>query len=61
MVNLRELADAVFRGDTTAARRIAIEAINEGIPPVEILNHGLVAGMRMVGEKFKDSDIMSQK
>ena len=33
------------------------EAVEKQIPPDEIMNYGLIAGMNIVGEKFKNHDI----
>ena len=33
------------------------EAVEKQIPPDEIMNNGLIAGMNIVGEKFKNHDI----
>lgn len=57
MVDLQKLADAVFKGDAATAKQLTEEAIKEGIPPADILNKGLVAGMSVVGEKFKNNEI----
>lgn len=38
------------------AESLTINAIKEGVPPDQILNNGLVAGMNVVGQKFKANE-----
>ena len=56
MVDLNQLAEAIIAGKVPAAVSLVKEAIEEGIKPGEILNNGLVAGMNVVGEKFKANE-----
>lgn len=56
-MDLKELKDAVINGDQDKAREITEKAIEEGLPPQEIINDGLCAGMGVVGEKFRCNDI----
>lgn len=53
MVDLDALAQAIICGKKDVAESLTKEAIAEGIPAAEILNNGLVAGMSVVGQKFK--------
>jgi len=57
MVDLKALAEAVIKGDLNAAETITKQAIAEKVPAGRILNEGLVAGMDVVGERFKNSEI----
>jgi 5-methyltetrahydrofolate--homocysteine methyltransferase len=54
---LAELADHLVRGEDEAVARLTQRAIDEGRPPAEILNAGLIAGMNRVGERFKNHEI----
>jgi len=56
MVNLQELAEAVINGKRDRAVELTKKAIEEGITPKEILDKGLIAGMNVVGEKFKANE-----
>jgi 5-methyltetrahydrofolate--homocysteine methyltransferase len=56
MADMRALAEAVINGNREEAVRLTQEAINEGLSPETILNEGLVAGMTVVGEKFKRNE-----
>ena len=47
----------LFEGDREAVPRLAEEALAEGRPALEVLEEGLIAGMRVVGEDFKHNRI----
>lgn len=57
MANLKALADAVIKGDQSAAVQITKAALEDGTPPKSILNEGLIAGMDVVGASFKKNEI----
>jgi len=57
MADLKALADAVIRGDQSAAVKITRSALNERTAPKKILDNGLIAGMDIVGERFKKNEI----
>jgi 5-methyltetrahydrofolate--homocysteine methyltransferase len=54
---LEDIALRVERGDETSVGELTQKALSEGISPGEILNKGLVAGMDVVGERFKKNEI----
>ncbi len=56
MADLQALAEAVINGQKEEAERLTQEAIDEGVPPGDIINDGLIAGMSVVGEKFKNNE-----
>ncbi len=56
MADLRALAEAVINGKKDEAERLTKEALEQGVAPGEIINEGLVAGMSVVGEKFKNNE-----
>ncbi|HEY9187352.1 MAG TPA: corrinoid protein [Bacteroidota bacterium] len=53
MVNLQEIADNLIKGQAKKVVELTTNALNEGIKPEAILNEGLIAGMNVVGQKFK--------
>jgi corrinoid protein of di/trimethylamine methyltransferase len=53
---LAKLTQAVDEGDRAGAAALARQALESGIPAQEILNGGLLPGMRIVGEKFAVGD-----
>lgn len=57
MVELKEIADAVIKGDAPMVRELTEKKLAEGTSPVEILNDGLLAGMTVIGQKFKVLEI----
>ena len=57
MANLKALADAVIKGDQSAAVQITKAALEENTPAKSVLNEGLIAGMDVVGTRFKKNEI----
>jgi 5-methyltetrahydrofolate--homocysteine methyltransferase len=57
MADLKALADAVIKGDQGTAVDITKTALADGTIPKTILDEGLIAGMDVVGERFKKSEI----
>lgn len=56
MADLQALAEAVISGNRDEAQRLAQEAVDEGADVEQILNEGLVAGMDVVGTRFKNNE-----
>lgn len=56
MADLQALADAVIGGKQNDAVDLTKAALEEGVSPKEILSKGLIAGMDVVGEKFKNNE-----
>ena len=57
MADLKELANAIIKGDQAAAVEVTRAAIDEGTAPKTILDEGLIAGMDIVGDRFKKSEM----
>lgn len=57
MADLKELASALERGDAPAVEKLTEQALDEGVNPKEILDGALIAGMQVVGERFKNNEI----
>ncbi len=53
---LRQLTQAVDEGDRAGAAALARQALEAGIPAQDILNDGLLPGMRVVGDKFAEGE-----
>ena len=51
------IADQLDKGQADAVAELTAEAIAEGLPAATILNEGLIAGMDVVGEKFRTHQI----
>ncbi len=57
MADLKALADAVIKGDQGNAVEITKAAIGEGTAPKTVLDEGLIAGMEVVGARFKKNEV----
>ncbi|MFO7948521.1 MAG: corrinoid protein [Armatimonadota bacterium] len=56
MAELQAIADAVIAGDRDTVADLAQAALDEDVKPETIINEGLIAGMNVVGEKFKNNE-----
>ncbi|MCE5314598.1 corrinoid protein [bacterium] len=56
MADMEALAQAIINGKAPDAKEITEKALAEGMNPGDILNNGLVAGMNVVGAKFKNNE-----
>ncbi len=52
-----EMADEVLKGNSAPVKELTLRALSQNISAEEILNKGLVAGMSVVSEKFKNNEI----
>jgi 5-methyltetrahydrofolate--homocysteine methyltransferase len=57
MADLKALSEAVIKGDQNKALEITKAAIAEGMAPAKILNDGLIAGMNVIGVRFKNNEV----
>ena len=57
MADLKALAEAIVKADQIAAVKITKSALDEGIPAKTVLDKGLIAGMAVVGARFKKNEI----
>ncbi|NSW56653.1 MAG: corrinoid protein [Armatimonadetes bacterium] len=56
MADLQALADSVIAGKRDDVAKLTQAAVDEGVSPADIINDGLIAGMSVVGEKFKNNE-----
>jgi len=54
---LEEIADKLIAGEIAAVEKLTQQALEEGRPAREILNQGLLPGMDVVGQRFKQNQI----
>ena len=54
---LVEICENLQKGKAKIVKELVAQAVEEGISPEQILNEGLLAGMNVVGEKFKNNEI----
>lgn len=57
MADLKALAEAVIKGDQATAVSITKAALSEAIAPKSILDEGLIAGMDVIGDRFKKNEV----
>ena len=56
MVNLKDIADNVIAGKADKVKELTQSAVDGGMSVKDILNKGLIAGMAVVGAKFKANE-----
>ncbi|MGM9681322.1 MAG: corrinoid protein [Eubacteriales bacterium] len=54
---LTEISENLQRGKAKAVRDLVSQAVAQGIPVEQILNEGLLDGMNIIGEKFKNNEV----
>ena len=54
---LKQIGEALEKGKRKLVVQYVQQAIDEGIPPQQILTEGLLPGMDRVGVKFRDNEI----
>ncbi len=57
MVSYDALAEGVMSGDASVVESEVKKALNEGTDARDILAKGLIGGMNVVGERFRDGDM----
>lgn len=57
MADLKALGEAVIKGDQNAALSLTKEALDEGTAPESVLKEGLIAGMNVIGARFKNNEV----
>jgi len=56
MIDLKEIAENLIRGKAPKVKELTQKAVDEGEDIQRILNEGLLAGMSVVGDKFKRNE-----
>lgn len=54
---LEEISSILQQGRMPKVKELVAQALEEGIEPKEILENGLMAGMSVIGEKFKNNQV----
>ena len=52
-----EISENLQKGKAKVVKELVQQAIDQGVPAVQILNDGLLAGMNVVGQKFKNGEV----
>ena len=54
---LTEISENLQHGKAKVVKELVQQAIDQGIPAQQILDEGLLSGMNVVGEKFKNNEV----
>ena len=54
---LQEISEKLQQGKTKDIKVLVPQAMEEGVPAKDILNEGLLAGMSVIGVKFKNNEV----
>lgn len=54
---LQEISEKLQQGKTKDIKVLVPQALEEGVPAKDILNEGLLAGMSVIGVKFKNNEV----
>lgn len=54
---IQEISEQLQKGKAKIVKTLVQQAIDEGYPVREILDDGLLAGMGVIGEKFKNNEV----
>lgn len=57
MADIQEISTYLQKGRAKNVKALVTEALEEGQDPKAILNDGLLAGMMIIGEKFKNNEV----
>ena len=54
---VNEISEFLQKGRAKNVKKLVQDALDQGVDPKEILNDGLLAGMMIVGGKFKRNEV----
>ena len=54
---LQDIAENLMKGKANDVKTLVEQAIKDGVGPRDILNDGLLAGMSVIGERFKKNEV----
>ena len=57
MVDLKNVSEALQRGDAKKVEELVKQALEENLLPKDILENGLIKGMDIIGAKFKKNEV----
>ena len=57
MALIQEISEFLQKGRAKDVKALVEQALDEGMDPKEILNKGLLAGMMIIGAKFKNNEV----
>ncbi len=57
MSSYLEISENLQRGKAKIVKELVENAVDSGLPVAQILNEGLLSGMNIIGEKFKNNEV----
>lgn len=54
---LDQISESLIKGKAKEVKELVEKAVNEKVPPADILNKGLLSGMSVIGERFKKNEV----
>ena len=57
MADLNAISEALQKGKANDVKELVQAAIDEGVTARQILEEGMMAGMDVIGQKFKNNEI----
>jgi len=54
---LNELSETLMKGQAAKVKELTQKALDEKVSVADVLNKGLIAGMSIIGEKFKNNEV----
>lgn len=57
MADMQIIADNLMKGQAPKVKELVQQAVDEGVSPETILSDALIAGMNVIGEKFKKNEV----
>lgn len=57
MATTDEIAASLIKGQAPKVKELVQAALDQGLSPATILNEGLIAGMNVIGERFKKNEV----
>ncbi len=52
-----EISENLQKGKAKIVKELVEQAVEQGLPAIQILNEGLISGMNIIGEKFKNNKV----
>ncbi len=52
-----EISENLQKGKAKIVKELVQKAVDDGLPAVQILGEGLLSGMNVIGEKFKNNEV----
>jgi len=54
---LKDMSEALIKGQAPLVKELVQTSLDHGLAPQVILNEGLIAGMNVIGKRFKKDEI----